>query len=137
MMRKLVLTGMIGGMVCMASFTAHAAGVVEPARYLTLDDTLWELQNDIIEGVSHIGFYGENIYACNSRAITLCLPLPYSEYDDFLIISFFKWEISGDIIKIGFNGIAFPLLGIGFLKTETGDFSVLIKRDNDWKPFPY
>lgn len=137
MMRKLALAGLVMGMVCLVSFTAHAAGVVAPANYLTLDDTLWELQNDSMEGIDHIGFYDDNIYACNSVAITLCLPLPYSEYDDFLIISFFNWEISGDSIEIGFNGVAFPILGIGFLITDEGDFSMLIKSDNDWNPFPF
>lgn len=136
MVRKLLMACAVMGMVFMVSFPANAGDVV-PANYLTLDDTLWELQNDIIEGVDHIGFYEDNIYVCNSVTITLCLPLPYSEYDDFFVISSLSWEISGDIIEIGFNGFAFPLLGIGFLITDEGDFSMLIKSDNDWNPFPF
>ena len=135
MMRSIVLAGMIMAMVCLGTLPANA-DEVSPDSYLTLDDTLWDLQNEI-DGLEQVGFYEDNIYACIDAAFTLCLPLPYSEYEDYIIISSFNWEISGDIIEVGFTGIAFPILGIGFLMTDDGDFSMLIKSDNDWNPYPF
>jgi hypothetical protein len=61
-MRKLVLAAVVMVVLCVMSLPAHA-DALSPANYLTLDDTLWELQNEIIEGIDHIGFYEDNIYA--------------------------------------------------------------------------
>jgi hypothetical protein len=135
MTRKLLITCSVLGMIFVLSFPVHAE--VKPANVLTLEETLWELQDEIIEGVDHIGFYEDNIYACNDAISFLCLPLPYSEYSDFYIVSFFSWEVSSDVIDMGFDGIAFPVVGIGFLITDEKNFSLLIKSDDNWNPFPF
>jgi len=131
MLRKLLMACVVIGMVFMLSFSASAG--VETANLFSIDDTLWELKDDIITGVDQIGFSEDNIYVCN----VVCLPLPNSEYTDLFIVSFFSWEVSGDIIEIGIGGIVFPLVGIGFLITDDGDFSLLIKSDDDWTPSPF
>jgi len=135
MLRKSFIICAAIGMVLVLSLPVIAK--VETTGLFTIDDTQWELQNGIITGVDSIGFSEDNIYVCNSDVIELCLPLPNSEYTDLFIVSFFSWEVSGDIIEIGIGGIVFPLVGIGFLITDDGDFSLLIKSDDDWTPSPF
>ena len=133
MLRKTLMIGAVMGMILVCSMPAMAG--VETAGLFSIDDTQWELQNGIIAGVDSIGFSEDNIYVCSGTGtFQLCLPLPNSEYTDLFIISFFNWELSSDIIEIGINGIAFSLVGVGILITDDGDYSLLIKRDDNWTP---
>jgi hypothetical protein len=63
MLKRLLMTGVVMGMVCTVSFPANAEDA-ETAALHSLDNTLWESKNVILWGAQHMGFYEDTIYLC-------------------------------------------------------------------------
>ena len=129
MLRKIVMTFAVIGLIFMVSFPANADDV-ETTNFLTLDKTLWELQRDLVIGMDSMGFYQGSIYMCGGGGY-FCIPIS-TNYVDLMGISFFN---AG---TIGIRGVLFPLVGIGFAMSENEGFTTMTKIDNNWSSgFPF
>ena len=126
-MRRTVLIGLI---IVFLSTPCLAQSEIE--GLCSINNTLWEFLD--LSPYS-MGLSDNIIYFCETD---VCLPVPNSKIKAVLIVSIFSAGASSGTEEVSIDGLAFPLIGLGYATvctSTTGCDSTLIKKvDDSWIP---
>ncbi len=133
MLRKLLMTCVVIGMVFMLSFPAHADDA-ETTTFDSLDNTLWESKNAILWDTHHLGFYDDMIYMCYMVDECLSCEQVGTNYIDLGMVSFFHVVIPDNKISYDISGLLFPVMAKGFIIRKNAGCHFIRMIRFDWTP---